>query len=138
MSWKTILRGAKNGLSITWELARVIIPVYFGVTILQYTPVLPWISKHMVPVMQLLGLPGEASLALVLGWFLHTYAAIGAMLPLGLSIKETTIMAVMVLLAHGLPMEAAVAKQTGVPVAGLVFTRIALSFLSGYLFNLVL
>ncbi|HOB11965.1 MAG TPA: nucleoside recognition domain-containing protein [Syntrophomonadaceae bacterium] len=138
MGWNTILRGTKNGLLITWELARVVIPVFFCVTILKYTPVLPWISQHMVPIMKLLGLPGEAALPLVLGYFLNIYAAIGAMLPLGPSVREITIISVMLLLAHSLPMEAAVAKQTGVPVAGLILLRITLSFISGYLFNLVL
>ena len=60
--------------------------------------------------MQLVGLPGEAALPLVLGYFLNIYAAIGAMLPLRMSIK-ITIMSVMLLLAHNLPMEAAVATD---------------------------
>ena len=111
MSWNTILRGTKNGLAITWELARVIIPVFFCVTILKYTPILPWISDLMVPIMKMVGLPGEAALPLVLGYFLTIYAAIGALLPLGLSVQEITILSVMLLLAHSLPMEAAVAKR---------------------------
>lgn len=138
MGWSTILRGTKNGLVITWELARVIIPVFFCVTILKYSPVLPWISDHLVPIMQMVGLPGEAALPLVLGYFLNIYAAIGALLPLGMSVREITIMSVMLLLAHGLPIEAAVAKQTGVPVFGLILVRITLSFLSGIFFNLIL
>lgn len=138
MGWNTILRGTKNGLIITWELAQVMIPVFFCVTILQYTPVLPWISDTMVPIMKILGLPGEAALPLVIGYFLTIYAAIGALLPLGMGIREITIISVMLLLAHSLPMEAAVAKKTGVPASILILVRITLSFLSGFLFNLVL
>lgn len=138
MSWDTIRRGIKNGLAITWELARVVIPVYFLVTILKYSPVLPWISDHMVPIMQLVGLPGEASLPLVLGYFLNIYAAIGALLPLEMSVREITIMSAMLLLSHSLPMEGAVAKKTGVNISTLILVRIILSFASGYFFNLVL
>lgn len=138
MGWDTILRGTKNGFSITWELARVIIPVFFCVTILKYTPILPWISDLMVPIMKMVGLPGEAALPLVLGYFLTIYAAIGALLPLGMSVREITILSVMLLLAHSLPMEAAVAKKTGVPVSGLIVIRVTLSFLAGFLFNLLL
>ena len=138
MGWNTILRGTKNGLSITWELARVIIPVFFCVTILKYTPILPWISDLMVPIMKMVGLPGEAALPLVLGYFLTIYAAIGALLPLGMSVREITILSVMLLLAHSLPMEAAVAKKTGVTVLGLIVIRVALSFLAGFLFSLLL
>ena len=138
MSWNTILRGTKNGLAITWELARVIIPVFFCVTILKYTPILPWISDLMVPIMKMVVLRRVAALLLVLGYFLTLYAAIGALLPLGLSVQEITILSVMLLLAHSLPMEAAVAKKTGVPVFGLIVIRVTLSFLAGFLFNLLL
>lgn len=134
----TIVRGLKNGLSITWELSKVIIPVYFAVTVLKYTPILPWISDLMVPVMNLVGLPGEASLPLVLGYFLTIYAALGAILPLDLSIKEITIIAAMLLFAHSLPLEAAVSKKTGVPAFSLVIIRIILSFLMGVFFNILL
>ncbi|MGR6835485.1 nucleoside recognition domain-containing protein [Syntrophomonas erecta] len=123
---------------MTWELAKVMVPVYIVVTLLKYTPVLPWISDRMVPIMHLVGLPGEASVPLVMGYFLNIYAAIGAMLPLGLSIKEITILGAMLLLAHSLPMETAVAKKTGVKVFSLVMVRIVLSFLAGAFFNLVL
>lgn len=138
MGWSTILRGTKNGLIITWELARVIIPVFFCVTILRYTPILPWISDLMMPIMKMVGLPGEAALPLVMGYFLTIYAAIGALLPLGMGVREITIISVMLLLAHSLPMEAAVAKKTGVPASILIVVRISFSFLSGFLFNLVL
>ncbi|MEA1962235.1 MAG: hypothetical protein U9N81_13375 [Bacillota bacterium] len=78
----TIIRGTKNGIGVMWELAKVVIPVYFAVTFLKYTPVLPFISKHMTGIMHLVGLPGEAALPLVMGYFLTIYLAIGAMLPL--------------------------------------------------------
>lgn len=138
MSWNTILRGLNNGLAVTWELARVIIPVYFLMTLLKYSPILPWISEHMIPVMQLVGLPGEASVPLVLGYFLNIYAAIGALLPLHPGVREITIISAMLLLCHSLPMETAISKKTGVRVSGLVAVRIVLSFLAGYFFNLVL
>ena len=104
----TIVRGFKNGLNITWELGKVIIPVYIIVTILKYTPILNWIADFMKPVMFILGLPGEASLPLVLGMFLNIYAAIGAILPLDMNTKEITIVAAILLLAHSLPLEATV------------------------------
>lgn len=138
MSWSTILKGFKSGLSVTWELGIVIIPVYFLVTLLKYSPVLPWLSSHMVPFMKLLGLPGEASLPLVLGIFLTQYAAIGAILPLHMSVREITIISAMTLLCHSLPMETAISKKTGVKVFPLVMVRIVSAVLAGMFFNLVL
>ncbi len=131
----TIVRGIKSGASITWELSKVVIPVYFIITFLKYTPILGWIADFMVPVMTLVGLPGETSVPLVIGYTLNIYAAIGAMLPLGLSVKEITILSAMLLIAHGLPIETAIAKKTGVKTFSLVLVRIILSFLIGILFN---
>lgn len=88
--------------------------------------------------MTLIGLPGEASLALVMGYVLNLYAAIGAILSLSLTPKQITIIAGMLLLAHCLFIESIVAKKTGVRVAPLIFLRIVLSFLYGFTLNLVL
>jgi spore maturation protein SpmB len=131
----TIIRGLKSGCYITWDLAKIVIPVFFAVTFLKYTPVLPFISRHMAGIMQVVGLPGEAALPLLLGYFLNIYAAIGALLPLSLSYKQITIMAAMLMLAHSLPMELAINKKTGVKVKGLLLIRLVLSVASGVLIN---
>ena len=91
LTFATLTRGLKKGLSITWELSKVIVPVYFIITIFQYTPIMDWIAEVMEPIMYMVGLPGEASLPLVLGMFLNIYAAIGAILPLGMGTREITI-----------------------------------------------
>lgn len=134
----TLTRGLKKGLSITWELSKVIVPVYFIITIFKYTPVMEWIARIMEPVMHMVGLPGEASLPLVLGMFLNIYAAIGAILPLGMNTKEITIIAAMLLMAHSLPMEAAISKKSGAKVASLVLVRIIMAFVIGAGFNIIL
>ncbi|HBQ87635.1 MAG TPA: hypothetical protein DD811_14340 [Syntrophomonas sp.] len=89
----------------------------------------------MAGLMHLVGLPGEAALPLVMGYFLNIYAAIGALLPLGLTAKQISIMAAMLLMAHSLPMELAVNKKTGVKVKGLLLVRLVLSVTSGLLVN---
>jgi len=134
----TIVRGLRSGLSITWELSKVIIPVYFIITFLKYTPVLNWIADLMVPIMTIVGLPGETSLPLVIGYTLNLYAAIGALLPLGLDTRELTILSAMLLMSHALPMETAIAKKTGIRTFSLVISRIGMSFLIGILFNFLL
>lgn len=124
----TIKRGFHNGVKVTWELTQVVVPVFVLVTVFKYTPVLPWISRHMEPAMHLVGLPGEASLPLVLGYMVNIYAAIGAMTPLDLTGKQITIIAAMLLLAHSLPMETAISKKTGVRVTGLILLRLGVGF----------
>ena len=51
-------RGLKQGLQTTWTLGKVIFPITLIVTILQFTPVLPWFIQLLEPVMHWIGLPG--------------------------------------------------------------------------------
>lgn len=107
-----LTRGTKKGLNLTWELViKIVLPVYILVSLLNYTPVISWLSDSLSPFMGWLGLPGEAALPLVLGALVSFYAGLGAVVPLGLGPRELTIVAAMLLLAHDLPVEAAVSKK---------------------------
>ncbi|NLO22459.1 MAG: nucleoside recognition protein [Syntrophomonadaceae bacterium] len=118
-------RGAKKGLNLTWELViKIVLPVYIIVSLLTYTPVIPWLSASLSPFMSFLGLPGEAALPLVLGALVSFYAGLGAVVPLGLGPKELTIVAAMLLLAHDLPVEAAVSKKSGSRIVSLMLIRV--------------
>ncbi|MBM7855903.1 hypothetical protein JOC37_002325 [Desulfohalotomaculum tongense] len=132
---ETFKRGINKGITTTWELAKVVVPVYIIVTFLSYTPVLKWFAGVCQPFMHYLGLPGEASLALVMGYTLNIYAAIGVMTTLPLTGKEVTIIAIMLLLCHSLPVETAVSKRTGVNGTVMVTIRVLLSILSGVVLN---
>lgn len=133
---KVIVRGFKKGLSLTWELViKVVLPVYILVTLLTYTPVIKWFSEILTPLMQLVGLPGEAALPLVLASFASVYAGIGAVVPLGFDVKELTIIAAMILIAHDIPIEAAISKKTGSPIFPLVTIRFVIAFLVGFFVN---
>ncbi|MCL6609995.1 MAG: nucleoside recognition protein [Peptococcaceae bacterium] len=134
----TFRRGLGKGISVTWELSKIVVPVYVLVTFLKHTPALKWIAGFCEPAMRLVGLPGEASIAVVLGLFTNLYAAIGAIASLNLSPKEITIIALMLLITHSLPMETAVAQKVGVSGLFMTSVRFALSVLSGMLLNLIL
>ena len=135
---ESISRGLRKGISTTWELTKVIVPVYFFVTFLKYTPILNWISDFFTPVMKIFGLPGEASLPLVLGNMLNLYAGIGAIAGLNLEAKQITIIAFMLSFSHSLFMETAVVKKTGMNVFIVLACRFSLAIISGIVLNLVL
>ncbi len=135
---ESILNGFKKGVSTLWELSKIVVPVYFFVTFLGYTPLLSIISNFFEPGMKLLGLPGEAAVPLVLGNFINLYAGIGAMASISLSSRQATILAIMLSFSHSLLLESAIVKKTGVSLALIVFVRITLAILSGSIFNLIL
>ena len=135
---ESAVNGFKKGLITIWELSKILVPVYFFVTFLSFTPIIDIISNFFEPVMKIIGLPGEASLPLVLGNFISLYAGIGAMASLTLTSKQITILAIMLSFSHSLFIESAVAKKTGVSLSLVISTRIILALLSGIIFNMIL
>ncbi|MFG6148033.1 nucleoside recognition domain-containing protein [Halobacillus sp. B23F22_1] len=130
------IEGLKKGMQLTWTLGKVIFPVTLIVTILQFTPVLPWVMKQLEPVMGLLGLSGEAAVPLVLGNFLNLYAGIAAIISFDFTVKEVFILAVMLSFSHNLIIESTVAKKVGVSWWLVIGVRIGLAFLSALFINL--
>ncbi|HLS20656.1 MAG TPA: nucleoside recognition domain-containing protein [Bacillota bacterium] len=128
-------RGFLNGVNITWTLGKVIFPITLLVTILQHTPILPWVTKWLTPIMGILGLPGEAAVPLVLGNALNLYAAIGAIVTFDFTVKEVFIMAMMLSFSHNLFIESAVAARVGVSWWLISGVRIGLALISGLLIN---
>lgn len=138
MIMDSAIRGFKKGLITLWQLAKIVIPVHFFVTFLKMTPILDMISSWFEPAMKLIGLPGEGALVLVLGNFVNLFAGIGAITSLTLSIKQITILAVMLSFSHGLFLETAVAKKTGVSLFFVVAVRLTLAIVSGLILNIAL
>ncbi|MFK2825463.1 nucleoside recognition domain-containing protein [Bacillus sp. B190/17] len=134
---KTLKNGLLSGLKTTWILGKIIFPVTLIVTLLQYTPVLPWLMEAISPVMRLFGLSGDASIPLVLGNFLNLYAAIGAILSLDLTVKEVFILAVMLSFSHNLFLESSVATRVGVRLSVVLAVRLGLAIVSAIVINLV-
>lgn len=135
---QTIIKGAKSGLKTTWELTKIIVPVYFIVTFLKHTFLLEFISDIFKPFMNVVGLPGEAAIVIVLGNMVNLYAAIGAIATLTLTAKEITIIAVMLSFSHSLFMETAVARKTGMNVLIVLVIRFSLAIASGIILNILL
>lgn len=137
-SLDTLKRGFMSGLKITWELSKILVPVYFIVTVIKHTPIINWISMGFAPLMKFFGLPGEAAIVLVMGNFVNLYAAIGAMASLDLSLKEIYILAIMLSFCHSLLVETALSKKIGISAVNVIAVRMALAVISGVAFNLFL
>ena len=133
----TLKRGLLTGLQLTWTFGKIIFPITLIVSVLQYTPVLPWLIDLISPFMNLLGLSGDAAIPLVIGNFLNLYAAIGAILSLDLTVKEVFIIAVMLSFSHNMLIESGVALKVGVKLWIVLVTRIGLAVSSAVLINLL-
>ncbi|TDL78881.1 nucleoside recognition domain-containing protein [Peribacillus frigoritolerans] len=133
----SLKKGLQAGLQTTWTLGKVIFPVTLIVSLLQHTPVLPWLIKLIQPVMGILGLSGEAAIPLVLGNMLNLYAGIAAILTLDLSVKEVFILAVMLSFSHNLIIESTVAAKVGIKLWIILAVRVGLAVSSALMINLL-
>lgn len=138
LSQDTIKRGLHKGWNTYLTLIKIIIPVHIIVTILKYTPLIELIATWVEPVMKQLGLSGKAILALISGYFINIYAALGVVAGLDFSVREITILGAMLGISHSLIIETAIIKQIKVKVFPLVCLRILSSLLAGYVLNLLL
>jgi spore maturation protein SpmB len=114
-------------------MIRLTLLVSLGVEILRYFGVIAWLSESLSPVFRLIGLPGEASLAFLSGYFVNVYGAIAVVDTLSLGVREATILGVMVLCAHNMFVETAVQKKTGSSVVRMVAVRTLGAVIGGFL-----
>ena len=112
-----------GAMKTIWWVVRITAVVSVVIYVLRLTGALPWLSRSLSPVMSFIGLPGEASLAYVSGYFVNVYSAIAACASLNLSARSITILAVLVLCSHNMIVETAVQKKTGSSVLRIVLVR---------------
>lgn len=122
----------------TGWLLRIMLPVSLAVTIAQHYGVIDWLAGYLNPLMELVGLPGRAAVGFLSGAFVMTYAGIAAMLQLSLTMREATIVGIMICLCHALFLECAVNKKVGSSFWRMFVIRLCMAFLAGYLLNAVL
>lgn len=130
---EALRRGVRTGLSTVWELAVVMVPVYFVVTAMSATPLMGWISRALAPAMGLFGLPGSAAVPLVSGLLINFYASLGAMVSLHYTPQQVTVLGVMMAVAHSLPMEAVVLSKMGARGGRITLIRLGAAALVGVL-----
>ncbi len=112
-----------SALKTSLWVIRITVVVSAVIFLLQLFNILPYISSALEPVMKFIGLPGEASLAVVSGYFINIYSCIAASDTLHLSSRSVTIMAVMVMCAHNMIVETAVQKKIGSSAIRIVLVR---------------
>jgi len=129
--------GALKAVQATLIMAKVIIPVTIAIVALDKLSLMGSVERVFGPLVHFLGLPGEAALVIMLGFFVGVYAAIGAIIALPLSAREITVLAVIILTSHSLPMEGAVLKFTGLSPLHSIATRVAVAVLFGFFVNIL-
>lgn len=137
MYYAVTKRGVQNGLYVSLELAKAIIPVYLLIKVMEKSSVLHILAQWCEPFMKLLGLPGEASLLLVIGNCLNIYSVLGGISAMNLTFKQINIIALVLLFSHNLFVENAVLKKTGINALALTLFRLIFSIICGIIINII-
>ena len=119
-------------------LVKITVGVSFAIMFLKYFKILPVISSFLAPLFNSIGLPGEAALPFVTGFFVNVYAAISVMVSFDFDVRALTILGTMVLCAHNMITETAVQKKTGTSAVRIVITRTVSAFTLAFLLNRIL
>ncbi len=135
---KSVKEAMPSALKTGWWMVKVTLIVSFAVTLLQYVGVVGWMSQSLTPVFRFLGLPGEAALVFITGFFVNIYSAIAVVVTLELSVRSITILAVMCLCAHNMFIETAVQKKTGSSFVRMALIRTISAFVLGFALNLIM
>ena len=127
-----------SALKTIWWLTKIMALLSFAIMLLQYVGVIEWISYWLTPVFSHFGLPGEAALAYVSGYFVNCYSAIAVMTTLDLSTRAATILSVMVLCSHNMILETTVQHKTGSSVVKIIAIRTLSAFILGWVLNKIM
>jgi len=139
LTLKNILTNAfKNSFKTIFFMMKIIIPVTFIVMLLQYLDILKYITILFEPFMKFFGLPGDAALVLITANLINIYGALAVMTSLSFTVKEVTILAVMILFSHSLLVESAIIKRLNVPIKKQLLIRLSAAIFSGLVLNLLL
>ncbi len=128
--------GLTKSLQMLWLLTKIIVPVSCLIALLEYWGIMESLASLFAPLMAWTGLPGEAAIALALGFLVNYYAAIGAIIGMALSTAEITTLAVMLSISHELPVETIICTHTGLRIPFTVVLRVGIALVVGMSFNL--
>jgi hypothetical protein len=81
--------------------------------------------------MRVFGLPGEAGVPLIVGVFSDEYATVASMSPFSFDMAQITIIAMINLYFHALPIESVISQKIGIPPLKIAIYRFVMAVITG-------
>ena len=126
-----VLAGVRKGWSSFVWVAKLIIPLAFFVTLIQWSGWLSKIDFFLKPLMGLIDLPGEAALPIIIGLLTGSIYSVAAILDIiPFTPEQMTLIAVFILIAHGLVVEGIFQHKSGMNAFKIAAIRIAVAILA--------
>ena len=127
--------------TITFTLFKIMIPAIIIVKILVELGIVPYVAWALEPLMSFVGLPKEASIIWAATMLTSNYTGMVLFFQFfenePITVAQTTVLASMMLMAHNMPTECAIARKAGIKVIYAVVLRVGSGFLIGWILHLL-
>ncbi|MFL9759053.1 hypothetical protein BCV26_021575 [Vibrio cyclitrophicus] len=125
----------KEIIDVTSTLFRIMIPIIIVIKVIEELGGIVILSEWLSPIMESVGLPKEMGLVWATTILTNIYAGlINSDIPL--TVAQASVLGSMMLLAHSLPIEGAIAKKAGVSWLATLSVRVGGSLVLAWLLNL--
>lgn len=135
------VRTLRDAAATSLELFKVMVPVILVVKLLQELDLIGVVAGPLGPVMELVGLPAEMGLVWATALLNNIYGGIVVFLSLTeqapVTAAQATVLATMLLVAHGLPVEVAIARKSGPRALFQVLSRVVGALILGWLLHTI-
>lgn len=132
----------KDAAFAFWEIAQVMIPLIIAIRVFKALGWIQYLAWPLEPIMELVGLPPQTGLVWATAILANHYSALAVYLNLmsgmpALSVAQVTILASMMLIAHGVVVECAVLRKCGVSFWGQMVLRLVAAVVMGMLLHFI-
>jgi hypothetical protein len=131
----------KDALSASLELFKVMIPILVAVKILQEMGLIQYLALPLEPVMKLVGLPAEMGIVWASALINNIYTGMIVLASLvgdtPLTSAQATVLGVLLLVGHALPVECAIARKSGARFLFQVVSRLIGAFILAWLLHMI-
>lgn len=124
-------------ISVTLTLFKIMIPIILIIKVVEEMGGIIILSNVLSPLMETVGLPKEMGLVWATTLLTNIYGGLIVFIntDIPLSVAQVSILGSMMLLAHSLPIEAAIAKKAGVNLSITLLIRVGGSFVLAWLLH---
>ena len=127
--------------NIFWVLFKVILPVIIVIRALELLGVIPYLAKFLEPLTSFIGIDGSLGLVWMAAILVNIYAGMAAFASLqtifDYTVAETTILGLIILIAHSLPIEVAIAQKSRVSGIFNLLFRFINAVIAGKILNYI-
>ncbi|MCL0065644.1 iron transporter [Dehalococcoidia bacterium] len=114
----------KGWSSFVW-ISKIIVPISFLVTLLQWVGWLEYLDVFLEPLVNLINLPPEAGLPIITSIFIGPYSVIAIITVIPFTTEQMTLIAIFTLISHSLIMEGIIQHKSGLNIIKASVIRLA-------------